>query len=285
MKNKLWIFVVVGAIIILSGFLIYQKQNKNISIKTTTITTSNIQINTGKDLFVNNLEKNKELKILLDSTWKKYKNEELGIVFEYPVVWGNPIVENGSISFEGEYEGYLDIDIKNIDSFLCLDKDFKKINSNIIEDQFYLLEKISKATKLNDDLRKKILLNFNLFSLCIWGSDERMHVDLIHNTLGNMQGARIIGYKGSDISALNYYYLIVFLKDNKIISGKFPLFFGESVDWADSEMIKPGTNPNENRGLLYENIMKAINNQDKNSGIYRVVEEYDKFARSLYLLP
>jgi hypothetical protein len=50
-------------------------------------------------------------------------------------------------------------------------------------------------------------------------------------------------------------------------------------------MIKPGTNPNENRGLLYENIMKAINNQDKNSGIYRVVEEYDKFARSLYLLP
>jgi hypothetical protein len=60
--------VVVGAIIILSGFLIYQKQNKNISIKTTTITTSNIQINTGKDLFVNNLEKNKELKILLDST-------------------------------------------------------------------------------------------------------------------------------------------------------------------------------------------------------------------------
>ncbi|MFA5230474.1 MAG: hypothetical protein WC422_03690 [Candidatus Paceibacterota bacterium] len=60
--------MVVGAIIILSGFLIYQKQNKNISIKTTTITTSNIQINTGKDLFVNNLEKNKELKILLDST-------------------------------------------------------------------------------------------------------------------------------------------------------------------------------------------------------------------------
>lgn len=150
-------------------------------------------------------------------------------------------------------------------------------NPELLQKQFQILEKASQATKLDENLEKEIKSDFILFRpSSIVGSDNRFYVELIYNSQIDAQGIKIIGYDGSDVSAGNYYYRTVFLKDNKIISTKFSLFSGELLQWAEKEMLQI------TQGKSFsERIIEALKDKNKQPQIYKVVQEYDLLSKSL----
>lgn len=152
-------------------------------------------------------------------------------------------------------------------------------NPELLQNQFQILEKASQATNLDENLEKEIKSNFILFRpSSVVGSDNRFYIELIYNSQIGVQGIKIIGYDGSDVSASNYYYRAVFLKDNKIISARFSLFSGELLKWADNEMLQTKQGKSFN-----ERIIESIKDKNKESQIYEIVREYDLLAKSIYL--
>jgi hypothetical protein len=152
-------------------------------------------------------------------------------------------------------------------------------NPDLLQNQFQILERASQATNLDENLEKEIKSDFILFRpSSIAGSDNRFYVELIYNSQIDVQGIKIIGYDGSDISAANYYYRAVFLKDNKIISARFSLFSGELLKWTDNEMLQTKQGKSFN-----ERIIEALKDKNEESQIYEIVREYDLLAKSIYL--
>jgi len=152
-------------------------------------------------------------------------------------------------------------------------------NPELLQKQFQILEKASRAVKLDKSLEEEIKSDFILFrpSFMI-GSDNRFYVELIYNPQIDTQGIKIIGYDGSDISAANYYYQVVFLKDNKIISARLSLFYEELLKWAEGEMLQTKQGKSFN-----ERIIEDLKNKNEESQIYKIVREYDLLAKSIYL--
>ncbi|MBU4338738.1 hypothetical protein KKB43_05735 [Patescibacteria group bacterium] len=151
-------------------------------------------------------------------------------------------------------------------------------NPELLQKQFQILEKVSKAEKLDKTLEEEIKSDFTLFKPGrMWGNDSRFYVDLIYNSQINVQGIRIIGYMGSDVSAARYYYKTIFLKNNKIILTNFSLFSGELLDWAEKEMA---LHINQDIGFD-EIIIDAMKDKNKQLKVYKAIQEYDLLSKSL----
>jgi len=152
-------------------------------------------------------------------------------------------------------------------------------NPGLLQKQFQMLEKASQAVKLDEKLEEEIKSEFILFRPSFMvGSDNRFYVELIYNSQIGVHGIKIIGYDGSDVSAGNYYYRVVFLKDNKIISARFSLFSDELLEWADNEMFQTKQGKSFN-----ERIIEALKDKNEESQIYEIVRDYDLLAKSIYL--
>jgi hypothetical protein len=214
-----------------------------------------------------------EEKIDATSGWKTYESKMLGIGFKYPSSMSSPEISQENrgkciYKYISLQKGGIEVRQKTDSAFLCFDS----MSPELIQKQFQILEKVSEIKNINEVLKKEIESDFILLrSMSLsFGSDLKLYIDSIYNNQIDAQGMRIIGYSGSDVSAANYYYQSVFLKNNKIISTRFPLFSDDILTWAETQMSKN----------LEQQITEAL--KDENSQIYKIVEEYDLIAKSIH---
>jgi len=142
------------------------------------------------------------------------------------------------------------------------------------------LEKISNEGKLDKETKNDIIKNLDIFyPNTVAGTDDKFYVDLINNDHLGVYGIKIIGYAGSDVSADNYYYRSVFLKDDKIVTARFRLFTEEMMPWADAEMLKSINSEDD----FDDRIIESLKTKDKNNKIYKTVQQFDLVSKSISL--
>ena len=153
-------------------------------------------------------------------------------------------------------------------------------DSDLLKRQFDILEKISNEGKLDKETKNDIIKNLDIFyPNTVAGTDDKFYVDLINNDHLGVYGIKIIGYAGSDVSADNYYYRSVFLKDDKIVTARFRLFTEEMMPWADAEMLKSINSEDD----FDDRIIESLKTKDKNNKIYKTVQQFDLVSKSISL--
>jgi len=182
--------------------------------------------------------------------WEVFSNSMVGMSFKYPKEW-NPIEIGRTVIFPKVGSDVI-INISSVNELKnemeeCVEELRQKYSvrvgcrspaiigkameqPDLIEKQFQVLEKIGNTGAINEQEIKKD------FFLMSYGIDSKMIIETIKIPKLNVWGLKLVGRDAFDVSTGDFYYRVVFLKDEKVVEMRledlYPLSGLPSWTWG-----------------------------------------------------